>query len=107
MSGDSYKRRFSGNVAQCGCRWIQAPEGDRLLECLFHAEATKANVERFEATRKIKGHRYDHVIVDEPRALDLRVKEALMRQGSEVNSDPSFPDRKSSPLRMQEESQDK
>jgi hypothetical protein len=52
MAGDTYKRNFDGNVAQCGCMWVRRPEGDRLIECVFHHEATKASVAKFERERK-------------------------------------------------------
>jgi hypothetical protein len=38
-SGDIYARRFSGGVAQCGCRWVrEAGYGDVLQLCPLHAE---------------------------------------------------------------------
>ncbi len=52
MSGDTFKRRFDGDVAQCGCRWQRvAGLGDVLTECPIHAAAGKVRYERFERER--------------------------------------------------------
>ena len=43
--GDSKRRRFDGNRAQCGCEWRRDPQyGDVLEECPLHAAATRASV---------------------------------------------------------------
>lgn len=43
---DKFKRNFSGDVAQCGCRWQSMPEdigtGDMLVECQIHKQASRA-----------------------------------------------------------------
>jgi len=53
MSDDSYRRRFDGDTAQCGCRWERWPDfGDVLVECPIHKQATAASVERLERERR-------------------------------------------------------
>ena len=51
MTGDNYKRTFVDGLAQCGCEWVKAPEGDRLVECPIHRAATFASVEKFDRER--------------------------------------------------------
>jgi len=52
LSGDTYRRNFTGDVAQCGCRWERvAGFGNVLRLCLIHQAATDAAVER-ERSRK-------------------------------------------------------
>ena len=49
---DNHKRVFDGDVVQCGCCWVKVEgEGDRLVECLLHKEATYALVAKFERER--------------------------------------------------------
>jgi hypothetical protein len=50
---DTYKRNFSGNLAQCGCRWVREAVGDVLKQCPIHHAATVASVMRFEAERRV------------------------------------------------------
>lgn len=48
-SGDTFHRRFIGDVAQCGCRWTRTREyGDVLVECPLHKAAGQARFARFE-----------------------------------------------------------
>lgn len=50
--GDSFKRRWDGDVAQCGCQWTrQAEWGDVLVQCAIHQQATNAWVAEFERER--------------------------------------------------------
>jgi hypothetical protein len=43
--GDTYRRTFTGDVAQCGCTWKrEAGWGDVLHECPIHAAATRASM---------------------------------------------------------------
>ena len=54
--GDPYQRTFTGNVAQCGCRWTRGPItmpdgsqvgfGDVLHECPLHRAASQARLGR-------------------------------------------------------------
>jgi len=55
-SGDSYKRIWRGDRAQCGCYWTRIKEyGDVLKECPIHKAATIATVKRIQ--RKLKGEK--------------------------------------------------
>jgi N6-adenosine-specific RNA methylase IME4 len=55
-TGDTYRRVFTGDVAQCGCYWVRdAPEhvalgvhGDVLVECAFHQQVSQARHVHFE-----------------------------------------------------------
>ncbi len=58
QNGDTFKRNFTGDVAQCGCRWIRGPItlpdgsvvgfGDVLHECPIHQAAGAVLLERFK-----------------------------------------------------------
>jgi hypothetical protein len=49
FGGDIRRRRFDGDVAQCGCRWRRDPDyGDVLVECPIHQAATAASVAAFD-----------------------------------------------------------
>ena len=53
--GDIYRRRFVGDVAQCGCRWQRfAAFGDVLILCPMHAEHSDAAARRSGLVREIK-----------------------------------------------------
>jgi hypothetical protein len=47
-TGDCYRRTFTGDVAQCGCRWERRTSGpvlgDVLVECALHAAATRSTL---------------------------------------------------------------
>lgn len=48
-TGDTFKRRFTDDVAQCGCRWGRQPGwGDVLRECPIHKQAGDAWLAAFE-----------------------------------------------------------
>ncbi len=51
--GDTYRRKFTGNVAQCGCYWAREPQfGDVLNLCAIHAAANRVEFAKFEAERE-------------------------------------------------------
>lgn len=42
FGGDTYRRRFDGDVAQCGCAWTKEPGyGDVLKLCPIHERHSK------------------------------------------------------------------
>jgi hypothetical protein len=49
-TSDPYRRReVRAGLYQCGCRWKRSSrQGDVLVECPIHAEATRAKVRNFE-----------------------------------------------------------
>lgn len=50
--GDSFRRIWNGDTAQCGCRWTREPgAGDVLVECPIHRQAGAAALARFERKR--------------------------------------------------------
>lgn len=52
-TGDTFKRVFDGDIAQCGCQWIKHPGyNDVLVLCEFHRQASDAQFARFERKRK-------------------------------------------------------
>ena len=54
-TGDDFKRNFTGDTAQCGCRWERQPGlGDVLVQCPIHDAATRAEIARFERQRARK-----------------------------------------------------
>lgn len=53
--GDIFNRNFTGDVAQCGCRWTREPGfGDVLRLCTIHQQASDANYSKFERARATK-----------------------------------------------------
>jgi hypothetical protein len=58
---DVYRRTFSGDVAQCGCRWERGPItlpngthigfGDVLMECAIHGAATARSSRRLASMK--------------------------------------------------------
>lgn len=55
---DTYRRRFDGDVAQCGCRWERQPDyGDVLVQCPLHQAHTDSFVREMERKRELEGHR--------------------------------------------------
>ncbi len=68
-TGDSFRRVFEGDVAQCGCRWTRSSHGDVLIECPIHAASTAARVSRFERER---AELFESLVENDPR-LRLRV----------------------------------
>lgn len=55
-SGDTFKRTFNGDVAQCGCRWTrELGFGDVLHECPIHAAAGAVLLAKFERTLREEG----------------------------------------------------
>lgn len=51
-TGDTFRRNFTGDVAQCGCRWERRDGfGDVLVECPIHQAAGKVLLDRFERSR--------------------------------------------------------
>lgn len=52
FGGDTFRRKFSGDVAQCGCRWgRRAGFGGVLLLCPIHKAANGAQLAKFERER--------------------------------------------------------
>lgn len=63
MSGDTFRRVFDGDIAQCGCRWIfddprhveRGVRGWVLDLCVFHRQASDALGAKFERLQKRRG----------------------------------------------------
>lgn len=54
-NGDTLKRRFTGCVAQCGCRWERVKGfGDVLRLCPMHDAWNTASYEQYERERLAK-----------------------------------------------------
>lgn len=63
--GDTFNRNWTGDVAQCGCRWaldhpdfMDVARGWILIQCPLHKQASDALVRKFERERKAKCKSY-------------------------------------------------
>ena len=63
-TGDNYRRKWNGDVAQCGCRWERQKKtgqfvSDVLLLCPIHKQASLAEYKRWRREYERKRNQED------------------------------------------------